>query len=94
MDDASLQTSEESAVSVGLNGGINREGQETVLSVDRLLTVFCTLIIKGNHDNTPVLFNYCLQMTIEASFSILTRLKFEVKLTISLANKSILGVKF
>lgn len=55
MDDASLQTSEESAVSVGLNGGINREGQETVLSVDRLLTVFCTLMLKGhtlfsNHD--------------------------------------------
>lgn len=36
MDDASLQTSEESAVSEGLNGGINREGEEpALLSVDR-----------------------------------------------------------
>lgn len=50
MADASLQTSKEPVLSVGLNGGINREREESVLlSVEWQQTVYCayTLMLKG-----------------------------------------------
>lgn len=46
MDDTCLQTSEESAVSVGLNRGINRGGEEPALLICKLSFVLISSNVK------------------------------------------------